>query len=167
MNPYKTIAISTKLAEKVRTLKKSPGYGHPAFTEVATGYGPCRHCLRTFNVGRDERTLFTYDPFHCLEPVPQPGPVFIHAGECERFPEEGGYPHDMLAHAAVLDAYGRGQRLVASVHVATGEHQQAVDRLLGRADVDYIQVRDREAGCFDFRIERVNENQGESQDWIG
>jgi hypothetical protein len=27
-------------------------------------------------------------------------------------------------------------------------------KLFGRPEVDYIEVRDREAGCFDFRVER-------------
>ncbi|MBV9737341.1 MAG: DUF1203 domain-containing protein, partial [Candidatus Eremiobacteraeota bacterium] len=66
----------------MRSLQTAPIYGHPAHIEVATGYGPCRHCLRTFNVGREQRILFTYDPFQGIEDVPLPGPVFIHAVPC-------------------------------------------------------------------------------------
>jgi hypothetical protein len=32
-----------------------------------------------------------------------------------------------------------------------------VRHLLERPDIDYIEVRDQTAGCFDFRIERVGE----------
>jgi hypothetical protein len=30
-----------------------------------------------------------------------------------------------------------------------------VEQLLQRSDIDYIEVRDKVAGCFDFRIERT------------
>jgi hypothetical protein len=30
-----------------------------------------------------------------------------------------------------------------------------LDRLLDRADVDYVHVRDTSAGCYDLRIERA------------
>ena len=33
---------------------------------------------------------------------------------------------------------------------------EAVSRLLSRPDVDYLHVRDTEAGCYDFRIERAS-----------
>ncbi len=155
MSSYRVLAIPSKVAERVRATEKAPGYGHPAHTEVATGYGPCRHCLQTFRVGEDRRILFTYNPFFGLEDIPLPGPVFIHADGCERYPEDRGYPKDMLEHAAVFNAYGEGQNLVARVIVtAKGCHEAEVNELLKRNDVDYIEVRDREAGCFDFRIER-------------
>ncbi len=155
MSNYRVLAIPTKVVDKVRATGEAPGYGHPAHTEVATGYGPCRHCLRTFRVDQERRTLFTYDPFYGIEDIPLPGPIFIHADGCERYPEDGGYPKDMLAHDAILNAYGKGQKLVARVVVEANDgHEARVNELLERSDVDYVEVRDREAGCFDFRIER-------------
>jgi hypothetical protein len=105
-------------------------------------------------VGEERRTLLTYDPFSGNEQVPLPGPVFIHSDNCERYPEQSGYPNDLRNHPAVLNAYARGQRLVAQLHADIGNHDAAVQILLQRSDVDYIEVRDREAGCYDFRIER-------------
>jgi uncharacterized protein DUF1203 len=152
---FTVVAIPTKVAELVRTTQRAPGYGHPAHTELATGYGPCRHCLRTFRIGEEQRILFTYDPFHKLERVPLPGPVFIHADNCERYDSQAGYPADMLHHAAVMNAFRRGQELVARRFVEeNGSHLPVVQELLANPDVDYIEVRDLEAGCFDFRIER-------------
>jgi hypothetical protein len=90
--PLRVIAIPTAIADAVRSTNKAPRYGHPVHTEVASGYGPCRHCLKTFSVGEDKRTLFTYDPFDGIHSVPLPGPVFIHAEDCARYPEENGYP---------------------------------------------------------------------------
>jgi hypothetical protein len=60
----------------------------------------------------------------------------------------------MLAHAAVLQGYAKGQRLIAREIVEDAQHVAAVQRLLAREDIDYIEVRDKIAGCYDFRIER-------------
>jgi len=154
MIPIRVIAIPTEIAAQVRASKKAPGYGHPAHTEVAGGYGPCRHCLRTFHVGAEQRTLFTYDPFDGIEQIPLPGPIFIHTEACERYPQDAGYPNDLRQHAAVFDAYAKGQRLVAQRHADKGDHDVAIEELLRLPDVDYIEVRDKKAGCYDFRIER-------------
>lgn len=155
MPEYEVHAISEGLAEKVRTSRRSPGYGHPVHAEVATGYGPCRLCLRDFAVGRDRRLLFTLDPFHGIEPFPLPGPVFIHETECDRHPEYGGFPEDLKAHALTLCAYGRGQGLRAEERIAGSVVEDVIARLLARPDVDYLHVRDTEAGCYDLRIERA------------
>lgn len=152
---YRIIAIPTKVAELVRRTGAAPGYGHPAHTEVAAGYGPCRHCLQTFNIGQERRTLFTYDPFHGMEQVPLPGPIFIHTEACARYAENAGYPEAMKAHATVISAYARGRKLIAEVEATNGDQESAVRDLLARPEVDYLHVRDREAGCFDFRVERA------------
>ena len=97
--------------------------------------------------------LFTYDAFTGAGEVPQPGPVFIHAEPCVRHGEQAGYPEELLTIPGVLDAYSKDQRLVESVRVSQG-HREAVAKLLENQAVDYIQVRDKNAGCFDFRVER-------------
>ncbi len=153
-NSIRVIAIPTSLAEKVRATGKSPGYGHPSHTEVAAGHGPCRHCLRTFNVGEEKRTLFTYDPFHGLENTPLPGPIFIHSETCARYPEDGGYPEQMKQYPTTLAAYAKGRRLMSEVQVDDGTQVAAIGKLLESPDVAYIHVRDQVAGCYDFRVER-------------
>jgi hypothetical protein len=155
MMTYRVVAIPTSTAEKVRSTRTSPGYGHPAHGEVAQGYGPCRHCLRTFRVGEERRVLFTLDPFYGLESLPLPGPVFIHEEPCERYPEDGGFPSDLTAHPLTLNAYGRGRRLRVQEYVTDGDVETPLAALLARPDVDYVHVRDTSAGCYDLRIERV------------
>lgn len=154
-NGYRIIALPTPIAEQVRTSRRSPDFGHPVHAEVAQGYGPCRHCLRTFRVGEDRRLLLTLDPFAGLEPYPLPGPVFIHEEACERYPEEAGFPADLTAHPLTLEGYARGRRLVAQERLEPGEATAAVERLLAQDQVDYIHVRDTHAGCYDLRIERA------------
>ncbi|HXG70076.1 MAG TPA: DUF1203 domain-containing protein [Gemmatimonadaceae bacterium] len=116
----RNVAIPTAVADTVRTTARSPRYGHPAHTETATGYGPCRHCLRYFVVGREQRILFTYDPFAGIEPLPLPGPIFIHAESCARYDERGGFPVDLCAHPLTLAGYSAGRVLREEVHVGAG-----------------------------------------------
>jgi hypothetical protein len=155
MQAYRVVAVGDHISSAVRQTLRSPGYGHPAHSEIATGYGPCRQCLRTFNVGTDRRILFTYDSFNGKEALPLPGPVFIHENECERYPEYGGFPADMLSHGLTFNAYAQGRRLVAQKYVSDGAVETELDRLLSDRDVAYIHVRDTDAGCYDFMIERT------------
>ncbi len=152
---YRYVALPTAVADAVRATLTAPRYGHPAHVEVARGYGPCRHCLRTFDIGRERRILFTYDPFDGLERLPLPGPVFIHAEPCERYPEDGSFPDDLRAHPLTLNAYARGRRLVEQAYVTDGSIEELLERLLAAPDVAYVHVRDTSAGCYDLRVENV------------
>ena len=87
--------------------------------------------------------------------MPLPGPVFIHESPCVRYPEEGGFPQHLSEHGLTLHAYARGRHLRAEEHVEDGHVEPVIERLLDRADVDYIHVRDTRAGCYDLRIERA------------
>jgi len=155
MIAIRVVAIPTEIANSVRTCGKAPRYGHPAHTEVAAGFGPCRHCLRTFSAGKERRTLFTYDPFDGVESLPLPGPVFIHAEACERYPEDAGYPAQLQKYPTTFNAYAKGRRLVAQEYVADGNVNETIQRLFLHGDVDYIHARNPEAGCYGFRIERA------------
>ena len=90
MQSYRVVAIGDRIANAVRKTLRSPGYGHPAHPEVATGYGPCRRCLKSFAIGDERRILFT-----------------------QRLPQD--------------------------------------------RDVAYTHVRDTDAGCYDFSIERTGD----------
>jgi hypothetical protein len=160
MQSYRVVAVADRVATAVRKTLRSPGYGHPTHTEVATGYGPCRQCLKTFVVGSDRRILFTYDPFYEKEKLPLPGPVFIHEHCCDRYPEDGGFPVDMLSHHLTLNAYADGRRLVAQKYVSNGAVESELQHLLQDRDVAYIHVRDTDAGCYDFSIERTGNEKG-------
>ena len=160
MQSYRVVAINDRIANDVRQTLRSPGYGHPAYAEVATGYGPCRQCLKTFGIGDERRILFTYDSFYGRESFPLPGPVFIHEHDCERYPEDAGFPVDMLTHRLTLNAYGSGRRLVAQRYVSNGVVEPELQRLLQDRDVAYIHVRDTDAGCYDFSIERTSDHEG-------
>jgi hypothetical protein len=66
---------------------------------------------------------------------------------------DGVCPHKARRILSVIPGNQKERVLVSAVEDKTA----AVRHHLERPDVDYIEVRDQTAGCFDFRIERVGE----------
>ena len=156
MGGFRVIAMSEELAERVRATRRSPGYGHPVHAEAADGPWPCRVCLeRKEPHGSERRLLFTYDPFHGLEELPLPGPVFIHEEPCARFAGENRFPDDLRRVPLTLNAYGQGRRLLAQEYVADGAVEPVLASLLARAEIAYIHLRHTRAGCYLARVERA------------
>lgn len=151
--PHRIIAIPQAVADEVRTTRTSPRYGHPAHTEIATGHGPCRLCLRSFEVGQERRILFTYDPFQPHGVPALPGPVFIHEAPCRRRPEDAGFPPHLGEHPLTFVAYGAERRMLDEVRHPGGDVTAILDRLLRREGTLYVHVRDTTAGCFDLLVE--------------
>jgi hypothetical protein len=113
-------------------------------------------CLDTFRVGEEERLLFTYDPFAGLDPFPAPGPVFVHADGCAPFAAGSGFPEPLRALPLVLEGFAPGRWLVARERVLTGDVEAAADRIFGHDAVEYVHVRNAEAGCYIARLERTH-----------
>jgi Protein of unknown function (DUF1203) len=154
MDQIRIVAIPTKVVEAVRVTMRAPGYGFPAHNELGADAAPCRHCLRVITSGVDRRVLFTYDRFAGVESFPLPGPVFIHAEACERYPENIGFPEELRAGPRTLEGYGRGRRLLEQKYVTDGKMEEVIEEIFYRSDVDYIHVNSTTAGCYTFRIER-------------
>lgn len=155
MSGFRVIAMSERLAERVRATRRSPGYGHPVHAETADGPWPCRVCLERKEPRGERRLLFTYDPFHGLEELPLPGPVFVHEEPCVRFAGENRFPDDLRRVPLTFNAYGRGRKLRAQEAVTDGRVEPVIAALLARDDVDYLHLRHRAAGCYLARIERA------------
>jgi hypothetical protein len=71
------------------------------------------------------------------------------ARDSRRLTLESGSPR-------TLEAYARGRRLVDLEHVVDGKFEPAIEKLMSRSEVDYLQVNSTTAGCFTFRIERAS-----------
>jgi hypothetical protein len=153
MTSLRVIPIPAGVADDVRRTLRAPGYGHPAHVEVATGYGPCRTCLRTFREGEEERVLFTWNAFEGMDGYPSPGPVFIHRDACEAWSGEG-FPPELRPLPLMLEGYGAGRWLVAREPVRDGQVEDAAERLFANPAVAYLHVRNAEAGCYIARVER-------------
>ncbi|HEX2138957.1 MAG TPA: DUF1203 domain-containing protein [Woeseiaceae bacterium] len=154
MARFRISGIPNALAAEVRQTLRAPAYGHPASREPATGYGPCRHCLRSFAIGREDRILFTYQPF--VEPgsLPAPGPVFIHAEDCEHY-VGSTLPSDFRTLPLVFEAYRNGGWQAAQERIGTGASDERLEALFDRTGADYVHIRNAEAGCFMARAERL------------
>jgi Protein of unknown function (DUF1203) len=155
MEVYRVTAIPTAIAESVRSTQKAPGYGFPAHKGVAAGRAPCRHCLGLIKLNEEELFLFDYDPFRELGVPPLPGPIYVHARNCERHVETTHFPEEYRGRLLTLDAYGEDRALLKEVRVSGGEEDSAAKRLFAEPAVKYIHVRSTEAGCYLFRLDRV------------
>jgi hypothetical protein len=154
MQNVRIVAIATEVAEQVRATLKAPVYGFPAHVEVAEDDAPCRHCLCTIPP-KERRILFTYDRFTGKESLPQPGPVYIHADGCRRYPENGGFPEELRNSPRTVEAYAHGRKLKAQEYITDGHFEPVLEKLLSNPEVDYLQINSTTAGCFTFRIERA------------
>lgn len=149
-------AIPNAIAEVVRVKRISPQYkGLKALASVADGYGPCRSCLRVFKQGVDRRIYFTYNAFDGLSKLPDPGPVFIHEDQCKRF--EGEFPQDILDLPVYLEAFRESGELVERERMDRDNVAAQIDSLLSDPDVQYVNLRNAEAGCFIARAQPLTE----------
>jgi Protein of unknown function (DUF1203) len=149
-------ALPQEVATYVRETGRDPMWGHSAVTEPATGFGPCRLCLRTFREG-ERRTLFTHDSFNGVAEFPQPGPVYIHEDDCERY-DGKGFPPDLRALKLTFEGIATGPRVIALERTDGDGVEAVIERLLHDRDVDFVNVRNTEAGCFVARIDREPRN---------
>jgi hypothetical protein len=154
---FRIVTLAEDVAAEVRETRKTPVWGYPASAGVAAGYGPCRVCLRMFEVGTDRCILFTQDPFAGREPYPLPGPVFIHAEPCAPYGAVGTFPAALRDLGLTLNAYAAGRVLRAQVLLDDGHDarvEAGIGRLLADPLVDYIHVRNTEVGCFLLEVTR-------------
>jgi hypothetical protein len=154
MSSFQVIPIPTELAESVRATGKAPVYGFPAHKETAAGRAPCRHCLKLIRQKEEDLLLFTYDPFRELGQPPLPGPVYIHAEQCQRDAGQNSFPEEYRGRLLTLAAYGENRQLLSEQRLNGESEDQAAEALFADPAVQYIHVRSTEAGCYLFRLER-------------
>jgi hypothetical protein len=152
---FEVVALDEEVAAEVRSTLRTPGWGYPASVEVAGGYGPCRTCLRMFEIGVERRILFIHDPFAGREPYPLPGPVFIHAARCEPYRDRAAFPNALRAIGLTLEAYAEGRELRAVIRVSDGCVEPVVDALFADPGAAYIHVRNTDVGCFLLQLDRA------------
>ncbi len=151
---YRIVPISSETARSVRENMKSPQYGHPAFADAAKGYGPCRQCLKTFVKGVEERILFTYNAFENLSNLPFPSPIYIHKNECKSFAADE-FPPDLLDLPLLFEGYAQDSQLVKREAMNKENIENQIAAIFALSKVNYINIRNAEAGCFVARVERL------------
>ncbi len=84
---------------------------------------------------------------------PQPGPVYIHADDCDRY-DGNGFPPDLRALELTFEALAAGPRVVALERADGEDAEGVIESLLDLPDVDFVNVRNTQAGCFVARVDR-------------
>ena len=155
---FRIVPMEAEIADEARRTGRSPQYGHPAHSELASGYGPCRLCLATFQEHEERHLLFTYDPFASLAPYPLPGPIFIHEEPCAPYEAGSRFPDALRFIPLTLNAYSAHAELIRSIRLPNGEDRRpetAIAELLTDPAVVTVHIRNTEAGCYIARAERV------------
>jgi hypothetical protein len=131
---FSIYAIPGEISSSVRNTRKSPQYGHPAHVEVAAGTGPCRQCLRTFDIGKENRILFTYNPFDGLDPYPSPGPIFVHETPCATYSPQNEFPDTLRPLPLVFEGYRSNRWVTAREKVNDGAAEAAIARIFDQPE---------------------------------
>jgi hypothetical protein len=153
MATYQLTGLPDTVADEARLTGRSPGYGHPVHREVAGGTGPCRSCLGLFQVGEEERLLFTYRPDLGPSALGAPGPIFIHARECTRY-EGTTLPEGLLRLPLLIEGRTHDGRTSKAEIVPGGRADQVIRAQLDDERVDFVTLRHGEAGCFIATVDR-------------
>lgn len=153
------IRFSALPTPEVRALQAGgpDAYGQTPERRVSAGDGvPCRHCLRNVRAG-EGYLILAYRPFPELQPYAETGPIFLHAGPCERAPENDVLP-EMFKPTPdyILRGYGQDDRIVYGTGVVTPTNKicERAHELLQRPDVAYVHMRSARNNCYQCRIER-------------
>lgn len=150
------IALPT---ERVRELQAGAAddYGLVPERRISDGGGtPCRHCLRHVAAG-DAYLILAYRPFPKRQPFAETGPIFLHAGPCERAEEAEALPPIATGTPDyIVRGYGNDDRIVYGTGAVTPTERIAARaaELFGRDDVAYIHVRSARNNCYQFRLDR-------------
>ena len=159
MNRFKIIPLSEHYASKIRNERKDE-FGHDVITQVATGKGPCRVSLKPFEVGQDERLLFSHSPFDIDNAFNQPGPIFIHKKEVEAYKDIHRFPPEIKANKESfplsLIGYSRSQQMVLTKLVGDDDVDLLIPQIFEQhPEVEYLHARNAKACCFICKIERA------------
>ncbi len=153
MSEFRIRSIDASLSAQVRGTLKDPVYGLPVSVEPATGFGPCRLCLRTFSPG-EPRILFLYNPFSAAQEADVAGPVFVHAEPCRPYADASLFPEEVAQLPVVLRAYDAHRRCLLEMTPRPGGVTASIEACFGVPGVALVHVRNAEAKCFIAAIER-------------
>lgn len=130
--------------------------GQPPLRRAAEGWAnPCRHCLGLILEG-DEKLVLAYRPFAEVQPYAETGPIFLHAGACERYDRETVPPWFDHLDPAIVRGYGPDHwiRYDTGTVVRGTELPAACEAILRDATVAYVHVRSK-FNCFQCRVDRA------------
>jgi Protein of unknown function (DUF1203) len=136
-------------------------FGNPWTPFPARGWEPLRCCLRRPDRG-ESIALITYTPWTEPSPWMEAGPVFVHSGPCDGYPDTGRFPAVLADSPRMLNPFDRdGARaydlitFVGPDSDGAADQEAAVRKLLDDPRVAFVHIRSTEAGCFTFEARRA------------
>lgn len=138
---------------------KPDANGQEPERHISDGDGvPCRHCQQDVAAG-EPYLILNYRPFPALQPYAESGPIFLHAGPCERFDETSEPPAMFFKNHRryLIKGYNERDRIVYGTGriVEPAGLPAAAEAILGREDVKYVHVRSALNNCYQCRIDRA------------
>ncbi|HKJ63709.1 MAG TPA: DUF1203 domain-containing protein [Hyphomicrobiales bacterium] len=151
------VALETSI---VRNLQAggADANGHPPERHISTGGAPCRHCLTKVPEG-ESYLIVSHRPFPVPQPYAEQGPVFLHAGPCERHIDNGEIPQMLTSAQYLMRGYNGLNRIVygSGLIVAPADIRSRAAAMFDDPQIAYIHVRSASYNCYQCRIERASE----------
>jgi hypothetical protein len=126
---------------------------------ISTGAGPCRQCLKPFDIGKESRILFAYQPVKAKHAYAQVGPVYIHSNECHSYPDIHEFPREIKYNRKdfpiTLRCYDNAERMIHAELVGDRQIEDVIEKLFENPQISFLHTRNAEYGCFIAKIERA------------
>lgn len=130
--------------------------GQTALRRPAEGLAnPCRHCLQLIAPG-EEMLILAYRPFDRPQPYAEVGPIFLHAGDCQRYDRDHLPDWFRYLQPALVRGYGRDDWIrYETANVLPGAQlDEACRTILSDPSVAYVHIRSK-YNCFQCRVDRA------------
>jgi hypothetical protein len=149
---FRVVPLRTEIAEAARAAAKASASDHAVVVADVPRAYPCRHCLKWAEPG-ERMILFPFASVPAGHPYSESGPIFVHAGPCERYRAIEQYPAEFREGRAVR-AYNSQHDMIAA-EVANGVGPEAlIERFLQMPETVFIHVRSATRGCYTMGIAR-------------
>ena len=158
MTGFRCIPIETADAERFRrTGQDDRGNALRRVTAMQAGCTPCRHCLRSAELG-DVMLLGSYDMPRPRGIYWTPSPIFLHAKDCPRYQTVNEVAPVIRQNALVsVRAYDAADQCIYDLgQVCAGlDVDGPLDRALSDARTAFVNVHTARPGCMLSRVERL------------
>lgn len=105
----------------------------------------------------DPYLILAYRPFPEAQPYAEQGPIFLHAGDCERGGGDDRLPAMFGSAEYIMRGYSDRDRIVyGSGRIAPTEDMTGIaERMFEDPRIAYIHVRSATNNCYHCRIDRA------------
>jgi len=150
---FRIVPLPTEVAETARRAAKAGAADHAIVVADSPHGYPCRHCLCWAQPG-ERVILFPYASIPAGHPYSETGPIFVHAGTCQRYSATDEYPAD-FRNGRAFRAYDENYNMIDAEVANESEPGSVIERLLQNPEAAFVDARSVTRGCFTFRIQRA------------